>query len=189
MTEQEIRAAVTAAMQSSQVSLAIADSVQKAVQENLKTTLPDVVTAALKDAKQAEFDPYRTTIFFLAGLIAFCLAVIGGIFNAFPDSPVDTSGVVYRMFGGVLAWISITALVATVSALIAQLRKYLYRVKQRRGESPTDPRKQELALLMGVPTLFGAIAVAYCVRAGAAILNGDTELIGMVEAICRLGPF
>jgi hypothetical protein len=93
------------------------------------------------------------------------------------------------MFGGVLAWISITALVATVSALIAQLRKYLYRVKQRRGESPTDPRKQELALLMGVPTLFGAIAVAYCVRAGAAILNGDTELIGMVEAICRLGPF
>jgi hypothetical protein len=187
MTDQEIRAAVTAAMQSSQVSQAIADSVQKAVQENLQTTLPDVVKGALKDAKQAEFDPYRTTIFFLAGLIAFCLAVIGGIFNAFPDPPVDTSGVVYRMFGGVLAWISITALVATVSALIAQLRKYRYGVKQKRGDNPTDPWKLELALLMGVPTLFGAIAVAYCVRGGAAILNGDAELIGMLKAICTLG--
>jgi hypothetical protein len=40
---------------------------------------------------------------------------------------------------------------------------------------------------MGVPTLFGAIAVAYCVRGGVAILNGDAELIGMLKAICTLG--
>ncbi len=40
---------------------------------------------------------------------------------------------------------------------------------------------------MGVPTLFGAIAVAYCFRGGAAILNGDAVLIGMMKAICALG--
>jgi hypothetical protein len=187
----EIKSAVIVAMQDPQVSNAITDSVQKAIQEKLQTALPDVVKGAVLGAQQATdqkaHDPYRTTIHFLAGLIAFCLAVIVGIFNAFPDPPTDTGSMVYRMFGGVLAWISITALVATVSALIAQLRKYLYGVKQKRGESPTDPWKLELALLMGVPTLFGAIAVAYCVRGGAAILNGDAELIGMLKAICTLG--
>jgi len=188
----EIKSAVIAALQDPQVSNAITDSVQKAIQEKLQTALPDVVKGAVLGAQQATdqkaHDPYRTTIHFLAGLIAFCLAVIVGIFNAFPDPPTDTGSMVYRMFGGVLAWISITALVATVSALIAQLRKYLYGVKQKRGDNPADPWKLELALLMGVPTLFGAIAVAYCVRGGAAILNGDAELIGMLKAICTLGP-
>jgi len=187
----EIKSAVIAAMQDPQVSNAITDSVQKAIQEKLKTALPDVVKGAVLGAQQATdqkaHDPYRTTIHFLAGLIAFCLAVIVGIFNAFPDPPIDTGSVVYRMFGGVLAWISITALVATVSALIAQIRKYRYRVKQKRGDNPADPWKLELALLMGIPTLFGAIAVAYCVRGGAAILNGDAELISMLKAICTLG--
>jgi membrane-associated protease RseP (regulator of RpoE activity) len=125
-------------MQDPQVSNAITDSVQKAIQEKLQTALPDVVKGAVLGAQQATdqkaHDPYRTTIHFLAGLIAFCLAVIVGIFNAFPDPPIDTGSVVYRMFGGVLACISITALVATVSALIAQLRKYRYRVKQKRGQ-------------------------------------------------------
>jgi hypothetical protein len=48
---------------------------------------------------QKAHDPYRTTIPFLAGLIAFCLAVIVGIFNAFPDPPTDTGSMVYQMFG------------------------------------------------------------------------------------------
>ena len=185
----EIKAAVITAMEDPRVGSAIAKSVQSAIQEKLQTALPDVVKGAILGAQQAadqkKHDPYRTTILFLAGLIAFCLAVIVGIFSAFPDPPVDTRDVVYRMLGGVLAWISITALVATVSAAIAQILKYEHRKKSL----TTDPAWMGLALLMGVPTLFGAMAVAYCVRGGAAILHGDAELIGLLEAICRLGPF
>lgn len=147
--------------------------------ENMRTA----IQTALKEARQAEFDPYRTTIHFLAGLIAFCLAIIAGIFNALPDAPVDTGHVVYRMLGGVLAWISVTALVATFSALITQILKRAH----RKTPSAEGPPWWGLALLMGVPAGLGAMAVAYCVRGGAAILNGDTELVGMVEAICRLG--
>lgn len=147
--------------------------------------IKDAVTAAIKDAKEAGFDPYRTTIYFLAGLIAFCLSVIVGIFNAFPDAPVDRISPTYRVLGGVLAWISITALFATFCSLAAQILKYCYRVKQKQG-MPAAPWWGWLALLMGLPALSGAIAVAYCVRAGVAILNSETELPGMLDALCKL---
>lgn len=183
----EIKHAVINAMRDPQVDSTIAAIVQRAVQEKLQASIPDVVDGAvrgtLKGKDKAGEDPYRTTIHFLAGLIAFCLAVIVGIFNAFPDPLVDASHVVYRMFGGVLAWISITALVATFSALITQVLKRAHRKKP----SAEGPPWWGLALLMGVPAGLGAMAVAYCVRGGAAILSGDTDLVGMVEAICKLG--
>ena len=90
----EIKAAVITAMEDPRVASAIERSVQSAIQEKLQTALPDVVKGAILGAQQAadqkKHDPYRTTILFLAGLIAFCLAVIVGIFSAFPDPPVCT---------------------------------------------------------------------------------------------------
>ena len=121
----KIKTEVIKAMEDPQVGRAIAGSMQNAIQEKLQSALLDVVKGAIVGAQQAadqkKHDPYRTTIHFLAGLIAFCLAVIVGTFSAFPDPPVDTRDVVYRMLDGVLAWISITALVATVSVAIAQI--------------------------------------------------------------------
>lgn len=181
--------AVIAALKDPDVRRALTEDMHQAVREALPAVLPEVVKAAALGTQQAidrkPRDPYRTTIYFLAGLIAFCLAVITGVFNAFPDPPVNTSDVVTRMLGGVLAWISITALVATGSMAFAQWFKNGY----SKRDGAKEPSNARLWLLMGIPTLFGAIAVAYCVRGGMALLNGDAELIGLLDAFCKLNPF
>lgn len=174
-----IHDAVTDALKTPQVSGTIAEIVQKAVRES---TL-DAVKQAVLGANQANYDPYRTTIHFLAGLVAFCLAVIVGIFNALPHPPVCTYTLTYRMLGGVLAWMAITALVATFCAAFAQLRKSHLR------EHPNPPWKGERATLMIVPALFGGMAVIYCVGAGLAILNNNLGPLKTASAICKLWPF
>jgi hypothetical protein len=185
----EIKTAVIAALQDAEVGNAIAASVQKAAQEKMAATLPDVVAGSVKGAllgkDKSEEDPYRTTFHFLGGLIAFCLAIIVGVFNAFPTPPVDTHSPIIRMLGGVLAWMAITALVATVSAGITQILKREYRKKP----SESGPPWWRLALLIGIPVLPGVMAVAYCIRAGATLLNSDAELVGMAQAICTLVRF
>jgi hypothetical protein len=184
----EVKDAVIAAMKDPQIGAAIDAGVQKALQEKLQTSLPEVVSAAVKATlrgkAKADEDPYRTTFHFLGGLLAFCLAVIVGIFNALPDPPLDPADGVIRMFGGVLAWIAITALVATACAAIAQALKYAHLQKGTAAPGVWLP-----ALLMAAPAVFGAVAVAYCVRGGAALLNGDSGLIGLADAFCRLLPF
>lgn len=184
-----LKTAVIAALEDQDVRRAMTENMQQAVQGTLQTALPAVVKAAVLGTQQAadqkKGDPYRTTLYFLAGLIAFCLAVITGVFNAFPDPPADTGDVVYRMLGGVLAWISITALVATVCMAVVQILKY----RHRKDANAQDPDTATLALLMGIPTLFGAMAVSYCVRGGMAVLHGGTELVGLLDALCKLIRF
>lgn len=184
-----LKPAVIAALADPDVRRALTANLQQAVRETFPAALPDVVKAAVLGAQQAadqkRHDPCRTTIHFLAGLIAFCLAVIAGIFNAFPDPPADTGDVVYRMLGGVLAWISIAALAATVCMAITQILKYMH----RKDAGAQDPNPATLALLMGIPTVCGVMAVAYCVRGGMAILHGRTELPGLPDALCKLVTF
>jgi hypothetical protein len=186
MVEKDIQDAVLAAIRGEQVSKAIAASVQTALQEKLAAAMPDVVAGsvkvALKSKSPSEEDPYRTTFHFLGGLIAFCLAVIVGVFNAFPAPPIDATSPTNRVLGGVLAWMAIAALAATVNAAITQILKREY----RRKPSEAGPPWWGLALLMGVPVLPGAMAVVYCVRAGAAILGSDAELVSLAKAICTL---
>jgi membrane-associated protease RseP (regulator of RpoE activity) len=184
-----LKTAVIAALKDQDVRRAMTEHMRQAVQGTLQTALPEVVKAAVLGTQQAagqkKIDPYRTTIYYLAGLIAFCLAVITGIFNAFPDPPIDTGDVVYRMLGGVLAWISITALVATVCMAVVQILKHMH----RQDANAQGPGTATLALLMGIPTFFGAMSVTYCVRGGMAVLHGNTELIGLLEAFCKLVHF
>ena len=177
--------AVTAALRDAQVSGAIAEIVQKAVRES---TL-EAVKKAVLGANQANYDPYRTTIHFLAGLVAFCLAVIVGIFNALPDPPVCSYTLTYHMLGGVLAWIAITALVAAVCSAAAQYLKHLYRAAQLKGDpSPAVPKALPL-VLMGLPIVPGAFAVIYCGGAGLAILNNNLGPLKTANVICKLWPF
>lgn len=191
--EDKVKDAVIAALKDTQVSNAIKQSVQEAMQEKLQVSIPDVVKGAIQGAqqgaKQAEYDPYRTTIHFLGGLIAFCLAVIVGIFNALPDPPVTNYSLEYQMMGRVLAWISIAALVATVCSAIAQYCKHLYRIKQHAIESSPKIPKWRLLVLMGIPIGFGLIAVIFCVGTGLAILNDNAEPVGTADAICKLLDF
>ena len=172
--ENKLRDAVTEALNDSKVSGAIAGIVQKAI----------------LDADQKSYDPYRTTIHFLIGLTAFCLSVIVGIFNALPDPPVSTYTLTYRMLGGVLAWIAMTALLATLCAGFAQLRKSHLREHPKNPDG-TDavPWKGERPALMLLPTLSGAMAVVYCGGAGLAIMNNNLGPLESICAICKLWPF
>jgi hypothetical protein len=188
VTDDQVKAAVKSAIQDHEVSQAITNTVKTAVETTLKTySITGTVTGSVQAATKGDdraWDPYRTTIHFLAGLLAFSATVIVGVLNAFPDAPIDTYGVTYRLLGGVLAWQSITALVAALAAAWIQIRKYQYR-----GESPKFPRPYERGAAMIIPALFGAMAAVYCVRAGSAMLNNDTELTGLASAICKIWPF
>ena len=168
----------------------IHDAVATAIKDaQVSGALAEIVQKAILDANQKSYDPYRTTIHFLIALIAFCLSVIVGIFNALPDPPVCTYTLTYRMLGGVLAWISITAFVASVCAAIAQYLKHLYRVEQLEGvQGPAVPRER-LIVLMGLPIVPGAFAVIYCVGAGLAMLNNNLGPLRSCQAIFRLWPF
>jgi hypothetical protein len=181
---EEIRDAIVAALKDARTKEALASAMHSVVDDQLKASLPDLVKGAVLGARNAvdekPYDPYRTTLHFLAGLIAFSLAVIVGVFNALPDPPVDTTYAAQRMLGGVLGWMAITALVATVAALFTQLLKNTYR--------KAVAWWVEL-MLMGTPALSGAAAVVYCIRGGGSMASARTELIGLGEALCTLWPF
>lgn len=192
MTDPAIQAAVAAALKDPQVGQAIADSVQKTVQEKFEAAIPDVVKGAVLGTQEAAerkaHDPYRTTLHFLAGLVAFCLAVIVGIVNALPDPPVATYPMSHRLLGGVLAWIALTALIATVCAIGAQYRKHCYRALQKNDPPPKVPTGWPLALML-LPVFPGAMAVVYCVGCGLAMLNNNLGPLKSVATIAQLWPF
>ncbi|MBI3431292.1 MAG: hypothetical protein HY018_03640 [Hydrogenophilales bacterium] len=168
----------------------IHDAVVTAIKDaQVSGALAEIVQKAILDANQKSYDPYRTTIHFLIGLIAFCLSVIVGIFHALPDPPVCTYTLTYHMLGGVLAWISITAFVASVCAAGAQYLKHLYRVEQLKGEPGPAVPKERLLVLMALPIMPGAFAVIYCVGAGLAILNDNRGPLKSLCVICKLWPF
>ncbi len=168
----------------------IHDTVVTAIQDaRVSSALAGIVQKAIQDANQKSYDPYRTTIHFLIALIAFCLSVIVGIFNALPAPPVRTYTLTYHMLGGVLAWISITALVASMCAAAAQYFKHLYRVGQLQGVTGLAVPRERLIVLMGLPIVPGAFAVIYCVGAGLAILNDNRGPLKSLCVICKLWPF
>lgn len=180
---EEITNAVVAALKDAKVKDALASSMHTVIDEQVRTSLRDVVKGVVlgtRDATEEKTrDPYRATLHFLAGLIAFSLAVIVGVFNALPDPPVDTTHAVHRMLGGVLGWMAITALVAAVAALVTQLLKTMYRA---------GVPWWALLLLMAAPAVTGAAAVSYCIRGGAAMLSAKSELVDLGDALCMLWP-
>ncbi|MDP1533592.1 MAG: hypothetical protein Q8L92_08430 [Rubrivivax sp.] len=184
----KIKDELVAAMADPNVGEIIERIVQKGVQVQLLSTT-DVVERAVLGAKKADYDPYRTTIHFLAGLIAFCLALIAGIVNALPDPSASPYTLTYQKLGGVLAWISITALLATICSVAAQGCKHLYRAKQLETGTSPPVSKMWLFTLMGIPVLSGAMVVIFSVGAGLAILNNNVGLPGMKEVVCKLSPF
>ena len=93
----------------------------------------------------------------------------------------------YQMLGGVLLWISITALIATVCAVLAQICRHHYPSLEKANKIKW--LKTKLFILMILPVLSGAIAVGYCILGGSAILNHDATLPGWWDAVGRLWLF
>ncbi|MGH7050497.1 MAG: hypothetical protein ACREE5_07615, partial [Acetobacteraceae bacterium] len=61
-------------------------------------------------------DPFRPLLQFLGGLIAFCLGIVVGVFAALPKEGQKLLPISEATLGGVLTFISISALVATLAA-------------------------------------------------------------------------
>ncbi len=132
-------------------------------------------------------DPYRQVMLFLAALIAFCLSLMVVIFSTLHNFPAGSCNPAYRMLGGVLVWISLAALVATVCALIAQLCRHHY--QHHENAENAKWLKTKMLLLMAPPVLLGAIAVGYTILGGAAILNHSATLPGWWDALLSIWRF
>jgi hypothetical protein len=143
--------------------------------EQLRTEFESLATLQL----QRKINPYWPFLQFHVLLIAFCTAIIVGVFNALPkgNAPLLSPG--QETLGAVLMWISITAVLATFTALCLQCLRNRYAMAVREGiPNPTEYRKCAIALCV-IPALTGLIAVLYCVRGGAAMLAGAVALLDL----------
>lgn len=187
MTEEE-RKALSEVLAEPEFGKTLADAVREGVKLHLKNQVTQLAGHANLEIKPVVYDPYRTTFVFLKGLIAFCLALIVGIVNALPDNAATFFSLTYRMLGGVLAWMAITALIATLCAAVAQGYKHYYFDAKQNNETPKPVTKPRLVLLMGLPILTGLMAVGFCVAAGIAMLNNNAWPAGLKSALCLLWP-
>ena len=133
---------------------------------------------ALAEDRQGRLDPFRPYLQFLIGLITFALAILVGVFAALPKEKEALATPFGAVLGGVLAWMSLAALVATLSAAIVQATKYWHSRANKRGIVPAFTARKGgwLWLAALAPVVPGFVAVLYCLRAGAAMLNGATSL-------------
>lgn len=175
------------------------DDEKRALVAELKRAVPDLVSAHLAEeatrkkigeaveaivaGKRSADDPYRTTIYFLAGLLTFCLGVIAAVFSALSESSADPYRLSYRMLGGVLGSIASVAWLCTVALAFVQTEKYRHR---SRHKSCRDPQLFLGAGLMLALTVCGGVAVAYCVRYGYAILAVLDEPVGLADSLIGL---
>lgn len=129
--------------------------------------------------RQAECkrNPYKNYLLFLAGLITFSLGVIAAVFTALPDESTPLQPPGFAVLGGVLTWISITALLASAMALVLQTMASV----RRDTKSTAAVCHSVPTVICALPVITGLMAVAYCVRGGAAMLNGKTHLLGLTE--------
>lgn len=137
-----------------------------------------VETATVSGAKRRpEPGAYNPPILFLVALIGFCLGILNGIFDAL-DKVAQEPG---KSLGYVLIWISVTALVAAIAAIVIQVKKYMAgKPKPKEGEPVQEKKagddeayeqalrkaKPLIIVCMAAPIIPGALAVVACVHIG-----------------------
>ncbi len=120
----------------------------------ISVTIPGTDETLLTEREAA---PYKAALHFLAALITFSLAVIVAILSHFPTGAIAAQ----RYVGGILSWITITAVVATICAAALQFCK---------GQQ-FKPYRPGVILAMGLPIVPGVVAVSFSVLAGAAAMQ------------------
>jgi hypothetical protein len=128
----------------------VEDGVVKTLKETGAALILPVERAAPAEAKK--LDPYRPALQFLAGLLAFCLALIVALFAALG---ADKGHAINALVSWVLAGISITAVAGTMASGLLQWAK---------SSSPDKMGRGSIAgvILAVVTVLCGAATVYVC---------------------------
>ncbi len=172
----------------------ISRAVETAVRNNLDNgriaeAVKETVKNALEEEGQRSEDPYRTTLHFLAGLLAAWVAVTAAVLSVFPVDADFAHTPAYRMVGGILAWSSVGTLASALSIGTVQIMKRNYRKDMRKWKVGQDPPRVSywlLNLLIYGSAAFGLGPVYYCIRGGASIVTGESRLLSFWEALSKL---
>jgi len=148
----------------------------------------DDLRSELERARRRRVDPFRPHLQFLVGLATFSLGILIGVFAALPKDSAKLTANAAAMLGGVLAWMSVAALTAALAALFVQIVKGVFNWRDRGKEASTIPACSVVLLwiVSVLPIVPGAVAVSYCLRAGAAMLNASPSLQGFFGAVQSL---
>ena len=136
-------------------------------------------TATTQGQAMEEKKKYNPALIFLAGLLTFCLGVIGAVFSALDKVGSGPN----KLLGYVLAWAALTALTGTISAAVLQADKCI------RGKQA--PPNWLIVASIAVPILPGIVLVIACARLSAALLDPTGTSAGLLADLCAawLGLF
>ncbi len=124
-------------------------------------------------------DPYRPFLQFLLGHLTFTGVILVGALASLPKTGAELTSPMRVAMGGVVAWMAISALAGSIIALIIQGLKLRF---IRLDREPADAWIKTSFALCLVPIVPGAIAVLYCLLAGAALISNANSLPSIVEA-------
>ncbi|MFI5410329.1 hypothetical protein [Kaistia sp. UC242_56] len=138
---------------------------------------------AKADLKKA--DPFRPCLNFLIGHFTFTLAILAATLASLPKKGEELAPGLAAALGGVLAWMALSALVASIVTLLVQVLKARY-IRQNLAGAPKEPWTNLALILCALPLLPGAVAVAFCLQVGVALLPKASLLPPLGEALRRL---
>src|SRR5690606_27005792 len=115
----------------------------------------------------------------LVGHLTFTGVILVGALATLPKKGAELEPPMAAALGGVLAWMALSALAASLLALAAQVLRFVY---IQNGRQPSyDWSKADGCVCVRCPIGLGMVAMAYCLRAGVALLGGAATLPSFVE--------
>ncbi|ODT16208.1 MAG: hypothetical protein ABS35_29080 [Kaistia sp. SCN 65-12] len=148
----------------------------------MSMTIETYVAAAekLAEADQRKADPFRPFLIFLAGHLTFTTAILVAALASLPREGARLTPPMAAALGGVLAWMAVSAMAASLVALAVQALRKRFIMSGRKPEADWSRLAGALCLLAVLP---GVMAVFYCLRAGAALIGGTQALPSIADTV------
>src|SRR5690606_6333229 len=119
------------------------------------------------------------------GHFTFTLAILAAALASLPKKDAELAPAMTAALGGVLSWMALSALIASVVTLIIQVLKTRF-IKQRQAGKTVEPQTTIALILCALPIIPGALAVLFCLRAGTILMKEVTSLPSVAQAFSLL---